>query len=108
MDRIVRPAFGWAHSFVQTGRVNAPHGAGYAMRGIHNPRALGFRQVGANCQCPAAVLFDFVRAEDFERILMIAINHWSYRVERELRLHDYSPKTRSGIRENSEFVLSWC
>jgi len=34
-----------------------------------------------------------VRAEYFERILMIAINHWGYRVEGKLRLHDYSPRS---------------
>src|SRR5262245_47083988 len=82
-----------AYRFVQTGRVNAPHGASHAVCWIDDPRALGFRQVGADCQCPAAVLLDFVRAEYFERILMIAINHWSYRVEGELRLHDYSPRS---------------
>ena len=32
----------------------------------------------------------FVRTEHLERILMIAINHWGNRVERELGLHDVS------------------
>ncbi len=57
------------------------------MGDVDDPCPLNFRQVSTNRQRAAAVLFDFVGAQDFERVLVIAMYHWPDRLEWKLGLH---------------------
>jgi hypothetical protein len=56
---------------------------------VDHPGPLGLWQVCANGQGAATIFLDFVRAEDLERVLMVAINHWADRVKRKLGLHGW-------------------
>jgi hypothetical protein len=64
------------YGFVEAGGVDATHWPwGAAVSGVDNPGPLGFRQVGTDCECAAAVLFDFVRAEDGERVFSVGVDN---------------------------------
>jgi hypothetical protein len=54
---------------------------------VDDPRARCFWQVGSNRQGAAPAFFDFMRAQHFERVFMIAMNDRANGVERNLRLH---------------------
>ncbi len=75
------------NGFVQAGRMDAAHGAGVAVGGVDDPCPLNFRQVSTNGQSAPAVLFDLVGSQDFERVLVITMNHWPDRMKWKLGLH---------------------
>ena len=79
--------FGWANRFVQAGRVDSPHRPRVAVGRVDDPGPLGLGQVGPHGQCPPAVLFDLVRAQHLEWILVVAVNYRADGLQWNLRLH---------------------
>jgi hypothetical protein len=61
---------------------------------VDYPRSGRFWQVCSHRQGAATTFFDFMRAQHFERIFMIAMNDWPNGLERNLRLHgEFSLRT---------------
>ncbi len=63
-----------ANGFVQTSRMDAPHGLRAAMRRIDHPGLLGLGQKGANGQGAAAGVVHLVGTKDIERVFVAALH----------------------------------